>query len=162
MLDPSVRIGHGWDRHQLQEGRTLVLMGVVVDSRYGPVAHSDGDVVSHVVSDAILGALSCGDIGKVFPDDKNWTRNISGTELLQRTLEHVRKANKVKITQVDVIIKLEEPKLSPYLGIIEERLSLILETKNVRVTARHGEGVGAIGRKECIDATSVVLVEIAG
>ena len=162
MLDSTIRIGHGWDRHQLEKGRALVLMGVIVDSEHGPVAHSDGDVISHVVSDAILGALSCGDIGKVFPDDKSWTKDISGTELLQKTLEHVRKTNNVKVIQADVIVKLEEPRLSAYLGLIEEKLSLILETENIRVTARHGEGIGAIGRKECIDATSVILVQIEG
>jgi len=157
-MDKGIRIGHGWDRHALKKGKSLFLMGVKIDSEKGPISHSDGDVVSHVVSDAILGAASLGDIGKLFPDNETWTKGISGIDLLKKTLDFVNEKNPISIIQVDVIVKLEEPRLSPYLGIIEENLSVILNTKNVRVTARHGEGVGAVGRKECIDATAVVLI----
>ena len=157
-MDNSIRIGHGWDRHALKKGKPLFLMGVKIDSDKGPVSHSDGDVISHVVSDAILGASSLGDIGKLFPDNETWTEGISGTDLLKKTLDFVNQKNPISIIQVDVIVKLEEPRLSPYLGIIEDRLALILNTENIRVTARHGEGIGAVGRKECIDATAVILI----
>tara|TARA_B100000029_G_C17567028_1_gene955390 strand:+ start:1452 stop:1937 length:486 start_codon:yes stop_codon:yes gene_type:complete len=157
-MDSRIRIGQGWDRHALKKGRPLVLMGVKIDSSVGPVSHSDGDVIAHVVSDAILGACSSGDIGSLFPDDQSWTEGISGTELLNKTLEFVNQEKTISIIQVDVIVKLEEPRLSPYVGIIEENLSLALDAESVRVTARHGEGVGAIGRGECIDASAIILI----
>ena len=152
------RIGLGWDRHPLGEGRPLLLLGVEIPSPRGPTAHSDGDVLAHAVADAVLGMAGLGDLGGFFPEDAAWTEKMAGSDLLRQAVGAATKAG-FKVHQVDAQIRLEDPPLAPYLPEIRARCAAILGVGEgeVRITARHGEGLGTVGRGECLEALVVLL-----
>lgn len=155
----SMRAGTGYDLHQLVAGRPLVLAGVEIPSAKGPLGHSDGDVVCHALTDAILGAAGAGDIGQMFPNtDPQW-KNAPGLDLLARALSAVHARGWV-VVNVDVTVILETPKLAPHLTRIREALAAVLGVgvDAVTVKGKTNEGVDAVGRGEAIASHAVVLL----
>ncbi|MBQ0072377.1 MAG: 2-C-methyl-D-erythritol 2,4-cyclodiphosphate synthase [Spirochaetales bacterium] len=152
-----MRIGFGNDIHRLSEGRSLYLGGVKLDWNKGEVAHSDGDVLIHAVIDALLGALSKGDIGTFFPpEDKKW-KDADSRELLKTILE----MTKPTIINLDSTVTLEGFKLNPHIKEIRESLAglLSIPMEDVSVKAKTNEGLDALGRGEAIKAEVAVLLD---
>lgn len=158
-LASTVRAGTGYDLHRLVEGRPLVLAGVTLPFDRGPLGHSDGDVLCHSLIDAMLGAAGQGDIGRHFPNtDPQW-RDAAGLDLLARASAIVRAAG-FAVTNVDVSVLLERPKLAPHLDDIRARLArvLALPLDRVSVKGKTNEGVDAVGRGEAIAAHAIAIV----
>ncbi len=156
---PAARAGIGNDLHRLVEGRPLVLGGLTIPFDRGPAGHSDGDVVCHAVTDAILGAAAAGDIGSYFPDtDETW-RGASSVGLLERAVAIVA-GRGFRVVNVDVVVMTERPRLAPYIAEMSRRLAAALgiPTEAVGLKAKTGEGIGEIGRGEAIAAQAVALL----
>ncbi len=155
------RIGQGWDRHRLERGRRCVFGGVEFShSETGPVAHSDGDVVCHAISDALLGALSLGDIGQHFPDTDPQYAGADSLGLLAEVQRMIADRG-YGVVNVDCTIITEAPKIAPYAVEMQENLARTLDVSPTRVSvkATRGEGVGPEGRGECVTVQAVVLLE---
>jgi 2-C-methyl-D-erythritol 4-phosphate cytidylyltransferase/2-C-methyl-D-erythritol 2,4-cyclodiphosphate synthase len=153
------RVGTGYDLHRLVEGRRLVLGGVEVPSARGALGHSDADVVCHAATDAVLGAACLGDIGRHFPDtDEQW-KDASSLDLLRQAVALVRAAGFV-VSNLDVVVVLERPKIVPFLEQIRTRLAEVLEVEvgAVSVKGKTNEGVDAVGRGEAVAAHAVALL----
>ncbi len=162
MSDPgigSLRIGQGWDVHRIAPGRPLILGGVVIPSEFGFEGHSDADVLSHAVTDALLGAAALGDIGMHFPDsDPRWKDADS-----LRFLEHARElaaAKGYEIVNVDSTVILERPKLKDYRAAIREKLAetLHLPVDQVSVKFKTAEKVGPVGEGRSAEAQALVTL----
>jgi 2-C-methyl-D-erythritol 2,4-cyclodiphosphate synthase len=156
---PPLRIGHGYDAHRFSPDRRLVLGGVEIPGGRGLAGHSDADVLTHSVIDALLGAMALGDLGHHFPPgDERW-RNAVSLDLLSRTREMVDEAGG-RVAQVDVVVYLEKPKLAPHLQAMRRNLSRVLRIPEafVSIKATTTEGMGFVGREEGAAATAVVLV----
>ncbi len=156
----KVRIGQGYDVHQLKDGLEMWLGGIRIDSPTGFVAHSDGDVAIHALCDAILGALALGDIGKHFPDSSDEYRGIDSKILLGRVVEMVRSRG-WEIGNVDITIALQTPKIGSYVPRMQECLSGILGVPAdcVSVKATTTEHLGFVGRGEGCEVWAVALLE---
>ena len=155
------RAGFGFDLHPLVAGRPLVLGGVTVDSEVGLDGHSDADVLSHAVAEALLGALALGDLGRHFPDsDARW-RGISSLLLLGHVIELVRGRGGA-LVNVDATVLAQAPRLAPHLPEMAKRLADVLgiQVEHVSVKAKSPEGLGLLGRREGIAAMAVVSVEV--
>ena len=158
-LSPA-RSGIGYDLHRLTEGRKLIIGGIEVPFEKGPVGHSDGDVLSHAICDALLGAAGLGDIGMHFPDtDPKWK---GASSLL--FLEHVRNLLDdcgLRITHIDAVVIAERPKLGPHFSAMRDALAkaLSIQTAQVNLKAKTHEGVGEIGRGEAIAAHAIATLE---
>jgi 2-C-methyl-D-erythritol 2,4-cyclodiphosphate synthase len=157
------RVGLGFDVHPFVEGRPLVLGGVEVPADRGLAGHSDADVLSHAVADALLGALALGDLGQHFPDTDPRYRGISSLRLLGEVLARVR-SHGGRVVNVDATVVAESPRLAGSLEPIRARLAETLELAldRVSVKAKRAERLGALGRHEGIAAMAVALVEVAG
>ena len=155
-----MRIGIGYDVHQLVEGRKLVLGGVEINHEKGLLGHSDADVLVHSLMDAILGSLALGDIGKHFPDTDNQYKGISSMLLLERVFKMI-KSKGYKIINADSVIVAQSPKLAPFIDQMRENIAVILEVSpdDVGIKATTTEWLGFEGREEGISAQSVCLVE---
>jgi 2-C-methyl-D-erythritol 2,4-cyclodiphosphate synthase len=155
-----MRVGIGHDTHRLVEGRPLILGGVRVEHARGPAAHSDGDVVLHALTDALLGAAGLGDIGDAYPDSDPVYKDADSRLFLRETLARLNRAG-YRVVNVDVIIFAQEPKLGPVKGRIRASLAelLGLPPDAVNVKAKTGERVGHIGRAEALACQAVVLIE---
>ncbi len=153
------RVGLGHDTHRLEAGQRLVIGGVDVPHTHGPVAHSDGDVLLHALTDAILGALAWGDIGEWFPDTDDEYSGADSAELLQQVMLKVQ-ASGWKVENADCIVFAQKPKLSPYKKTISESVAKLLnvEADDINVKAKTGEKVGPVGREEAICSEVVVLL----
>ena len=156
----NFRIGHGYDVHKLEEGKKFIIGGIEIDHDKGAVGHSDADVVIHVISDAFLGALSLGDIGKHFPDTDNKYKGIDSKILLQKVMKLVRE-EKYQISNVDVTILLQKPKLRNYIDSMRDTLSNIMEINKsqISVKATTTEGLGFVGREEGVAAHCVCILK---
>ena len=156
----NLRIGHGYDVHRLKTGRALILGGVTIPYDLGLDGHSDADVLTHAIMDALLGAAAAGDIGKLFPDNDEAFRGISSLELLRRVKMHLAEKN-YKIVNVDATIIAQAPKLSPYREAMRENLAKVMEVdvEQVSVKATTEEHLGFTGRGEGIAAHTVCLIE---
>lgn len=156
----KMRIGFGYDVHQLQEGRELWLGGVQIPAEKGALGHSDADVILHALCDAILGAMNAGDIGKHFPDTDKSFKNIDSKILLQKVVE-VMKARDYHVVNVDCSLSLEKPKIAPHLDAMRAAIAPILElaVDDVSIKATTGEKMGFVGRQEGLCAYAVVLLE---
>ena len=154
-----MRVGTGYDLHRLVEGRRLVLGGVDVPFERGAAGHSDADVVCHAVTDAVLGALAAGDIGRHFPDTDPAYAGASSVELLRRAVALVHAAG-YRVVNVDVVVVLERPKVAPFVDAMRARLAgaLQVDPGAVSVKGKTNEGVDAVGRGEAIAAHAVALV----
>ena len=153
-------IGHGYDVHKLEEGRKFVIGGIEIEHHKGAVGHSDADVVVHVICDALLGALSLGDIGKHFPDTDDKYKGIDSKILLQKVMKLVQE-EKYQISNVDVTILLQKPKLRNYIDSMRDTLSNIMEinTSQISVKATTTEGLGFVGREEGVAAHCVCILK---
>ena len=151
------RIGFGYDAHRLVEGRPLILGGVSIPFSKGLLGHSDADVLTHAVIDAILGALALGDIGRHFPDTDPAFKDMQSLRMLEQVLGWVREAG-YQVNNADSTIVAEKPKLAPYVPVIQARLSESLQVPvhQISVKAKTSEGMGFCGREEGIEAFAVV------
>ncbi len=156
----NLRIGHGYDVHRLKTGRALILGGVTIPYDLGLDGHSDADVLTHAIMDALLGAAAAGDIGKLFPDNDEAFRGISSLELLRRVKLHLAEKN-YKIVNVDATIIAQAPKLSPYRETMRENLAKVMEVdvEQVSVKATTEEHLGFTGSGEGIAAHAICLIE---
>ena len=154
-----MRIGIGYDIHQLKRGRRLVLGGVTIPFEKGLLGHSDADVLLHAVCDALLGAAGLGDIGLYFPDTDNEFKDMESIKLLDRTNKMIREKG-FTIINIDSTIFAEAPKLSPYRKEMEINIAQTLEIDPCRINikATTTEGLGMIGKGEGIAAMSVALL----
>jgi 2-C-methyl-D-erythritol 4-phosphate cytidylyltransferase/2-C-methyl-D-erythritol 2,4-cyclodiphosphate synthase len=155
----GARVGTGYDLHRLAEGRPLVLAGVTIPFDRGPFGHSDGDVLSHAIVDAIFGAAGAGDIGQHFPDTDPAWKGAAGLDLLQRAVAIVRQRG-WEVSNADATVIVERPKLAPHIGAIRERLAATLGVSidRVSVKAKTNEGVDAVGRGEAIAAHAIAVL----
>ena len=158
-LAHSGRVGTGYDLHRLVAGRRLILGGVEVPSEWGALGHSDGDVICHAVTDALLGAVSGGDIGQHFPDDDPQWKDASSVAMLKQIVALVRSRGFAPVN-VDVVVILERPKLGAYRVQIAQSLAsaLGIAADAVGIKAKTNEGVDAVGRGEAIAAHAVALL----
>lgn len=150
----GLRVGVGYDSHRLEEGANLIVGGVEIEHERGLVGHSDADVLTHAVTDAILGACGLDDIGELFPPSEEQWRDADSIDMLRVALAKAPGA----VLNVDVTVICEEPKLAPHRAEISARLSEVLSAP-VNVKASTNEGMGAIGRGEGIACIAVVLID---
>lgn len=156
------RTGIGYDAHRFGEGRKLVLGGVEIAHARGLEGHSDADVLSHAIADALLGAIGERDIGHHFPNTDESIRGISSLEILRRVRE-ILTARKYRVVNIDASLIAEAPKIGPHLEAMRAKLAdaLGIETSQVGLKATTNEGMGAIGREEGMSAMAVASVEQA-
>ena len=154
------RSGIGYDAHRFQTGRKLVLGGVEIPHDRGLEGHSDADVLSHAIADALLGAIGERDIGHHFPNTDESIRGISSLEILRRVGE-ILAAKNCRVANVDATLIAEAPKIAPHLGAMREKIAaaLQIEIGRVGIKATTNEGMGAIGREEGMAAMAVASVE---
>lgn len=154
------RMGQGFDLHQFAEDRDLILGGVKIPHNKGLLGHSDADALCHAIIDALLGALSLGDIGQHFPDNDPKYYGCDSTELLAQTLYLVVKEG-YKINNIDTTIKTQQPRLGPFVEEIKTNIANILnlEDNQVSVKAKSMEWMGPIGEGKCLAVDAVVLLE---
>ena len=154
------RIGTGIDFHQLVEGRELWIGGVKIPHTKGALGHSDADVLLHAICDALLGALSMGDIGKHFPDTDDSLKNIDSKILLRKTFDLISLKG-YKVVNVDSTICLELPKIMPFADEMRTAISSILQTdfENISIKATTTEKMGFAGREEGLFANATVLLK---
>ena len=157
----AFRCGIGYDAHRLVTGRKLILGGVKIPHPRGLEGHSDADVLSHAVADAILGALGAGDIGKHFPNTEESIRGISSVEILRHAATIAAQKN-ARVVNVDATVLAEAPKISPHIAAMQEKIADALGVKAnaISIKATTNEGLGAIGRSEGIAAIAVASVEV--
>jgi 2-C-methyl-D-erythritol 2,4-cyclodiphosphate synthase len=157
-----IRVGQGYDLHRLEPGRPLVLGGVTVPFDKGLDGHSDADVVTHAIIDALLGACALGNIGQLFPDTDPAFRGANSLKLLEEVVRRIEKSG-YSIGNVDATIVAEAPKLNPYLLQMCDRIAqaLNIEPDLVSIKAKTNERVGPEGRGEAISAHAIAVVERA-
>jgi 2-C-methyl-D-erythritol 2,4-cyclodiphosphate synthase len=157
----SVRTGIGWDSHKLVADRKLILGGVELEHSHGLLGHSDADVLTHAIIDALLGAAGLDDIGAHFPDTDAAYKDADSLVLLRDVVERVAGAG-FRIDHVDTTVIMERPKLSPHRGAIRATLAaaLGLDGAQVNVKASTGEGLGFVGRGEGVAALAVATLSV--
>ena len=156
---PIMRIGHGYDAHRLVPDRKLVLAGVTVPHALGLAGHSDADVVTHALCDAVLGALGMGDIGRHFPDSDQRFKNVYSITLLEQVME-LATGKGLTIANADITIICQTPKLVPYMDAMRQTLATAcqISTEQINLKATTTEKMGFTGREEGIDCHAVVLL----
>ena len=154
-----MRIGHGYDVHRLVEGRKLILGGIEIPHVKGLLGHSDADVLTHAIMDAMLSAASLGDIGRHFPDTDEKYKGISSMKLLEEVVVLLKKSG-YKLKNVSSVIMAQKPKLAKFVDGIRRNLALALgvEDKDVGITCTTLEGIGTVGREEGIAVQSYCLL----
>lgn len=155
-----IRVGLGYDKHVLTEGRKLILGGVIIPFDKGEAGHSDGDVLLHAITDALLGAAGLGDIGSYFPpSDPQW-KDADSALLLKKCWQDVKNAG-WDLGNLDCVIALEKPKFLPFRDQIRESIANILEVSKdqIFVKAKTGEKLGDIGQGRAVEVWSVCLLE---
>ena len=154
------RVGFGFDLHPLVTGRPLILGGVMVASEVGLDGHSDADVLTHAIGEALLGSLALGDLGRHFPDTDPRYKGASSLVLLRAVIDLVRSRGG-RLVNVDATVLAQAPRLSPHLPEMATRLAGVLGVplEHVSVKAKSPEGLGLVGRREGIAAMAVVSVE---
>ncbi len=156
----NLRIGHGYDVHRLVRGRPLVLGGVVIPWEQGLDGHSDADVLTHAVMDALLGAVAAGDIGKLFPDDDAAYRNISSMLLLRRVAAYLAQVG-YQVVNIDATLIAQAPKVAPYREVMRQNMAdaLGVNVTQISIKATTEEHLGFTGSGEGLAAHAVALVE---
>ena len=154
-----MRIGIGTDVHRLVVGRKLIIAGVEIPSPVGELAHSDGDVLYHALSDAILGALAIGDIGIYFPDNSEDTAGMDSSEIVKFVYDKMIEMN-YEIGNIDIMISLEKPKLKDYRETMRKNIAKLLHTglANISIKAGTNEGLDDVGHGLAIKVDVVVLL----
>lgn len=155
-----MRIGHGYDVHRLVEGRKLIICGVDIPYEKGLLGHSDADVATHAVMDALLGAAALPDIGKLFPDNDKEFEGADSIKLLKRVMERLNEKG-YSVSNIDVTVIAQKPKMSPYIMQMRENLASACNTDldAVNVKATTEEKLGFTGSGEGIAAHCVCLIE---
>lgn len=155
-----LKIGSSMDIHPLVKGRKLILGGIIIESEYGCYAHSDGDVLLHSITEAIIGALGKGDLGEHFPDSDDKYKDIDSSILLNNILGIMKKEHYV-INNLDCSIILEKPKLGKYKEKIRKNIARLLSINEANVNIKAGtmEGIGEIGKNEAVMAFCSILLE---
>ena len=155
-----MRIGQGYDLHKLVEGRDLILGGVKISHTAGLLGHSDADVLTHDIIDAIFGSVADGDIGRHFPDTDPKFKGADSIELL-KTAGEILKNKGYKILNIDSTIIAQAPKLAPYVDLMRENIAnaLNLPVLDVSIKVKTNEGMDSAGRKEAIQAFAVILID---
>ena len=161
MKESRLRVGQGLDVHALAAGRELVLGGVRIPHDLGLVGHSDADVLTHAIIDALLGAAGCGDIGRLFPDTDARYADISSLVLLRRTCEMLDERHAVPVN-VDAVVIAEKPRIAPYIEEMRTCLShtMRMSTEQISLKATTTEGLGFVGHGQGIAAQAVALVRM--
>jgi 2-C-methyl-D-erythritol 2,4-cyclodiphosphate synthase len=162
-MNQKYRIGNGYDLHRLEKNRKLILGGIEINYELGLLGHSDADVLIHSIMDAMLGALSLGDIGKYFPPSDPKYKDVSSISLLDY-VDKLIKVNGYKINNIDSIIQAEKPKLLDYIPIMKQKLAKILsvEENQISIKATTMEGLGPIGEGRAIAVHSCVMLALIG
>ena len=157
-----MRIGHGYDVHKLVKGRKLIIGGVEIEHEKGLLGHSDADVLLHAISDALLGAVALGDIGKLFPDSDEKYKGANSLTLL-RIVGSKLCAEGYKVVNIDATILAQAPKMSPHIPKMRQNIAMTLgmEIEDISIKATTEEGLGFTGEKLGIAAHAVCLVEKA-
>ena len=155
-----IRIGMGRDLHRLVRGRRFLLGGVAIPARRGELGHSDGDVLAHAVTDAVLGAAGLGDIGSLFPPSEPAWKDADSMTLLRSAFDRVQKAG-WRLVNLDCVVCCEEPKLLPFRDAVRDSLARALElpAERVFVKGKTAEGLGPVGRGRAVEALAVCLLE---
>jgi 2-C-methyl-D-erythritol 2,4-cyclodiphosphate synthase len=159
-LKPDYRTGLGFDVHAFAEGRKLFLGGIEIPSEKGLLGHSDADVLLHAICDALLGALSLGDIGFHFPNTDERFKDIDSKELL-RSVYYLITERGFEVGNIDAMIAMEKPKVSPHISAMKEKISSILsiDEDQISIKATTTEKLGFIGRQEGVAAFATVLIQ---
>ena len=155
-----IRCGIGYDVHRLAKGRKLILGGVEIAHSRGLEGHSDADVLSHAIADALLGAIGEGDIGQHFPNTDESIRGMSSIDIL-REVKALLTKNKAQAINVDATILAEAPKIAPHIPVMRKAIAraIGLDESRIGIKATTNEGLGAIGRSEGIAAMAIAIVE---
>ena len=155
----GLRVGEGWDTHQLVTGRPLVLGGVTIAHTHGLLGHSDADALLHAITDALLGAAGLGDIGRHFPDTDPAFKGADSIRLLQAAAERVREEGYV-LLNVDSTIVAQAPKMAPHIPAMRENIAgaLGLPAASVNVKAKTAEHMGPVGELRAIEARAICLI----
>jgi 2-C-methyl-D-erythritol 2,4-cyclodiphosphate synthase len=155
----NIRVGFGYDVHQLEEGRPFWLGGVQLEHPYGAKGHSDADVLIHAICDALLGAANLRDIGYHFPDNDPQYKGIDSKLLLKEVMQLVRQEG-YKLSNVDATVCLEAPKVNPHIPAMKTCLAAVMQTEenNISIKATTSEKMGFVGRKEGVATHAVVLI----
>ena len=155
-----IRCGIGYDVHRLAKGRKLILGGVEIAHSRGLEGHSDADVLSHAIADALLGAIGEGDIGQHFPNTDESIRGMSSIDIL-REIKALLTKNKAQAINVDATILAEAPKIAPHVPVMRKAIAraIGLDESRIGIKATTNEGLGAIGRSEGIAAMAIATVE---
>lgn len=158
-MNTDIKIGFGFDVHSLVEGRKLILGGVEIPSAKGLEGHSDADVLLHAISDALLGALALGDIGQHFPNTDSRWKNVDSSIILKNCYELV-KSKGYSISNIDSMLALESPKISPFIEQIRNKIAEFLKVtpSQISVKATTTEKLGFVGRAEGAVAMATVLL----
>lgn len=157
----AFRCGIGYDAHRLMSGRKLILGGVEISHHRGLEGHSDADVLSHAIADAVLGALGAGDIGKHFPNTDEAIRGISSIEILRHVATIAAQKN-ARLVNIDATLLAEAPKISPHIPAMQKKIATALgiQVDAISIKATTNEGLGAIGRGEGMSAIAVASVAV--
>ena len=155
----SFRVGHGWDTHRIEPGRPLILGGVTIPAEFGLAGHSDADVLSHAITDGLLGALALGDLGMHFPDTAPEWKGANSLDLLKQVLGLVL-ARGYQVANVDSTVVLERPRLKEYRLPIRQKLAdvLHLPLDSLSVKFKTAEKVGPVGEGKSCEAHAIVLL----
>jgi len=158
-MNESNRVGIGYDIHRLADGRRLILGGVEIPFEKGLMGHSDADVLTHAICDALLGAAALGDIGTHSPDSEPQFAGVSSLDLLGRVVELVDEAGFL-VANIDSVILAERPRMAPYIQTMRERLAAVLNiaVTQISVKAKTGEGLESVGRGEAMAAQVIALL----
>ncbi|MDM4765785.1 2-C-methyl-D-erythritol 2,4-cyclodiphosphate synthase [Pelomonas sp. SE-A7] len=159
MTTLNIRIGEGWDTHQLVTGRPLILGGVTIPHSHGLLGHSDADALAHAITDALLGAAALGDIGKLFPDTAAEFKGADSMVLLAEAYRRVQ-AEGWMLGNLDATIIAQAPKMAPHIPAMRERLAAVLgvSVSQVNVKAKTAEKMGPVGEGRAIEARAVCLL----
>ena len=156
---PPLRIGVGYDSHRLGPGGPLRIGGIDVDSEYHAIGHSDADVLLHAITDALLGAISEGDIGRLFPDTSAENAGRDSGEFIAEAIQRLNRRG-FQIVNLDSVILAQSPKMAPHIDAMRTRVAELLgvQASQVGIKAKTGEGVGEIGTSQAIAARVVALI----
>jgi 2-C-methyl-D-erythritol 2,4-cyclodiphosphate synthase len=156
----SVRVGIGYDIHPLAAGRKLILGGIEVPHAKGLEGHSDADVLTHAICDALLGAMGAGDLGTHFPSSDPRYKDIASLKLLD-AVASIMARKRFRLVNVDAVINAQAPRLGPHLAAMKDALAktMSVEPARINLKAKSGEGQDAVGREEAMAAHAVCLIE---
>jgi 2-C-methyl-D-erythritol 2,4-cyclodiphosphate synthase len=156
----SMRVGIGYDIHPLKAGRKLILGGIEVSHRTGLDGHSDADVLTHAICDALLGAMGEGDLGTHFPASDQRYKGINSLQLLEEVMSLMNRKG-CRLVNMDAVINAQAPRLAPHLASMKDRLAKTMgvEPSQINVKVKSGEGQDAVGHEEAMTAQAVCLIE---